>query len=238
MSTRPDPGSFAEAMYNSMVPMQYAEDQNSWSLLSYLGALGQMLQTQDYLAHSPDGKLPPWYNLTDIDACPDVGLPWLGQMVGVRTNTNLPPDVQRQFIRAHIGWGRGRPATIAMQVRQYLVGSGTVDIDERNPDAYSFVVSTYEDETPSSFLYSSLLSVASTYQAVFNQYDLYSDIYGHADPREEILAAIMATKPGGLIVDYQILPGSPAPFVYQVLYDRGYSYGDIWQQFQTYANIH
>jgi Phage tail protein (Tail_P2_I) len=234
---RPQPGSFAEALYASLQPLAYADSTYQWSLLNYLGAIGQMLQKQDYLSHSPDGKLPIWYNIVNIETITDDGLPWLGQMCGVRVNEALTPDQQRQQIRDHIGWGRGRPDVLEKSIQVYLTGTKTVDLQERTPDPYSFTISTYADETASYYLYGQLLRDNPLYSDVYNNYTVYSEIYDSQDTRDYIMQTLLSQKPAGLVMNYTILPGSPAPELYSDLYNRGETYGSIYTKFQTYADI-
>lgn len=143
-----DAGSLAEEMYSQLPQsLRDIDITSGYALLVYLGAIGQMLQNLDYLAHAPVGGTL-WQNLVDLDLAPDYALPWLGQFVGVKVDTALPAADQRQQIRDHVGWGRGSVSTFKASARPSLTGTKTVDITERTTDADHFTVNTYSDETP------------------------------------------------------------------------------------------
>lgn len=150
MAVRPtDAGSLAEAVYAQIEPLQNAEEDNNYALLIFLGALGQMLQDLDYLAHAPDADSPVWFNLLDLDAIPDAALPWLGQFVGIRVNTAFTAAAQRQQIRNHQTWTRGSIAAIQAAIRPTLTGTQTITITERfGGNAYAIKVQTATTETP------------------------------------------------------------------------------------------
>lgn len=220
-----------------MAPLQNAEQQTGYALLIFLGGLAQMLNDADYLAHSPDGVKPLWNNLVDLDAIPDAAVPWLGQMVGVRVDLSGTADQQRQQIRDHTGWGRGRPLVWANSIRKFLLDTQTVIINERDGGAYKVTINTYEDETPPDVSYGDLLTEFPEYASIFGAFDTYGDLYEFDDVRDVIAAVLAANKPASLILTYTILPGSPSPVTYDDLYERGINYGDIWSSFQTYADI-
>lgn len=139
-----DAGGFAEALYEQMEPLTWADEQYGWALLCFLGAIGQTIEALDYLAHQE----PAWVGMLDVDNVPDNALPWLGQFVGVVLDASLPSDEQRQQIRDHIGWNRGTPHTFTSLAASKLTGTQTVRLDERTPTPYSFRVITWADETP------------------------------------------------------------------------------------------
>jgi len=143
-----DAGSFAQAMYDQMAPVQNAEVQTGYALLIFLGAIGQTLQDLDYLSHAPDAAHPVWFNLIDLDAVPDVGIPWLGQFIGIRAAPGLTAAQQRQQLRDHISWQRGTPAAIAAGVRLFLTGTQTVQIAERDTGPYHFTITIATAEAP------------------------------------------------------------------------------------------
>jgi|SRR5215471_2324304 len=203
-----DAGSFAQALYAQMAPVQNAEDQTGYALLIFLGAIGQMLQDLDYLAHSPSPSRPIWFHLIDLDSCPDNGVPWLAQFVGVRTFPSFTPAQQRQQIRDKIGWGRGTPTALAAALRPYLTGTQTINILERQGGAYLIEVDSYATESPPA-------------GAVQNA----------------ARAALNAAKPAGLILTWNILAGSPTGGTYATLYNNYVSYGNLYSTFQTYTDI-
>jgi hypothetical protein len=203
-----DAGSFAQAMYGQMAPLQNAEAQTGWALLIFLGAIGQTLQDLDYLAHAPSKNLPVWFNLVDLDAIPDNAVPWLGLFVGVRVSPGNTPSQQRQQIRDKIGWGRGRPTAIAAAIRPYLTGTKTITILERDTGPYHLEVDTYSTESPA------------------------------VGPiRTAAAAALQAAKPAGLVLFWNIIAGSPTGGTYATLYAGYNAYSDIYTTFTTYGDI-
>src|SRR5438128_21832 len=106
MARPTDAGSFAEAVYAQLAPLQGSEVLLDYPLLKFIGAIGQGLQDEDALAHAPvGGDL--WANLTNLDTIPSNALLWLGQFVGVQVDTSLTVDQQKQQIRAEGGFSRG-----------------------------------------------------------------------------------------------------------------------------------
>jgi tail protein P2 I len=146
MSTnnRPNAGSFAVALWDQMLPLTYAEDLYGYPLLTYLDGIGQMLQDLDTLSHSDI----PWEGMLDLDTIRFDALQWLGQFLGVVVDKSLTEDEQRQQIRDHAGWQRGTPKAFMDAIRSKLTLTKTVELHERDTDAYHFTVVTYGDETP------------------------------------------------------------------------------------------
>src|SRR4030095_9834944 len=116
-----DAGAFAEAVYAQLLPLQYAEPENEYALLKYIGALGQMFEQMDFLARSDDIGVS-WTKLLDIKRISCDGVPWLGQLVGVSVDTSLTCDEQRQQVRDRIGWQRGTPEAMKSAIRKCLGG--------------------------------------------------------------------------------------------------------------------
>lgn len=204
--TRPAPGSFTEAIYGQLAPLTYGDsDATGWPLLLYIGAIGQMLQELDYLAHNgPAGT--PWQNLVDLDQVPDHGLPWLGQTVGVTVNQGLTPTQQRQQIRNHAGWGRGSVATFLASARYLLTDTQAVAITERTLDAYTFTVNTWATETPDQ---ASVLAVLTANK-----------------PAGLVMTyTVLAGAPSG--TTYAILYGKPTSRLYSDLYANFQTYRNI-----------
>lgn len=144
MTVRPPAGSFAEAIYEQMEPVTWADEMVGWALLLYLDGIGQMLQDLDYLSHYN----PPWQPMINIDLVPNEGLQWLAQFVGAILDTTVDYDSQRQQIRDHVGWNRGTPATFISLGKARLTGTQTLELTERFNSPYRFRVITWQDETP------------------------------------------------------------------------------------------
>jgi hypothetical protein len=195
-------------MYAQMLPVQNAENQTGWALITYLGALGQMLQDLDYLAHAPDAQHPVWFNLIDLDAVPDNGVPWLGQFIGIHAQPGLTPAQQRQQLRDRVGWQRGTPAAVSAAIALFLTGTKTVQMNERDSSPYHFTATIWANElTP---------NTATQVTNYVNQF----------------------AKPAGLQWTLTVNPGSPPAVTYAQIYTRGDTYGSIYTSFQTYADIH
>jgi Phage tail protein (Tail_P2_I) len=230
-------GSFALALYDQLKPLQYAESLPSvdFALLKYLGAIGQMLQDVDALAHDP--KIP-WSSILDIDRIPDEGLVWLGQFVGVQVNPELTPDEQRQQIRAHVGWNRGTVAALKSSIRYLLGGTRTVVVVERTPDAYSLTVNTYASETHADLTYQDYYDNYLTYELFYLQFDSYRQAW--LAIQSNLIAEILnENKPAGLILTYATLPGAPGTLnSYATLFIKYDSEGDLMNEDQTYEDVY
>jgi hypothetical protein len=141
------PDTFAARLYLALAPLARGDEQQQWSLLILVNAIGVMYQLlEDYLRDTPSG--PGWSPLLDLDRCPPEALPWLGQFVGVRVIQNTTPDEQRQRIRSTDGFRRGGVEAIRAAAAATLTGAQTVVILERDTDPYNLSVTTYADETP------------------------------------------------------------------------------------------
>jgi hypothetical protein len=135
--------------------MTYDDDRQGWALLIYLIAIGEMFQEIDgYVQDTPDGK-PGWSLFVDVDRCPEKGLRWLGQFVGVTVDPKQSGETSEQFVlraRAQIkdasGWKRGRPDSFRGAARLYLTGTKAVLIRERDNSPYNITVVTRVEETP------------------------------------------------------------------------------------------
>ena len=147
--------SFAQAVYDQLNIDGLLDDNPAAATVmsKFISALGEMFQQQEDLVYSgadQDNYIIPWSILMDIDRLPDEGLAWFGQFMGVTLNPNLSANDRRQQIRAHAGWNRGTPATLAAAVQALLTGTQTVQYIERDTTPYHFTISTYTTETPNS----------------------------------------------------------------------------------------
>jgi hypothetical protein len=115
---------------------------------NFLESIGIAFEQIEVLADAT----PQWKDLLDIDTIPDEGLAWFGQLSGTVVNPNLTPAQQRQQIRNLDGWSRGTPQAIVNAVRPLLTGTQTVNLVERDTNAYHFYIATYSGETPDSNL--------------------------------------------------------------------------------------
>ena len=138
-----------QLIYDSLEPVSRADPSLGWPLLAYVDTIGGMFQeVADIVEDGPDGE-PGWSILLDVNRCPDAGLPWLAQFIGLHFYIGLDASTERQQIRDHVNWQRGTPASIIAAVRLFLTGTRTVQLSERDLDAYHFDVTIWAAEAPS-----------------------------------------------------------------------------------------
>lgn len=181
-------------LFDSLVPFVTEQDEALGSpLYNYIDSFGQLIQFVDDLIRD-DCEGPGWSIVLDVDRCPTVALPWLGQWVGVRVPPGLDDRTMRNMIRAEQGFHRGTRERIITAVKAFLLPPADVFINERDTDPYHFGViiranqligGTYADLSTAYPLYSNLTAAFSTYA----QYT--SSING-------IMATLAALKPAGL----------------------------------------
>jgi hypothetical protein len=145
MSSMPEVGPFATAIYDELTSLAYEDEENDWSLLRYLDALGQMFDEIEDLARDEADGTPGWSKLLDVDRTPAKALPWLAQFVGAELNP-LPEAELREYIRAASNWKRGTFAAIRDTTQFYLRGSKTVRIDERDASPYHYTITVSPNE--------------------------------------------------------------------------------------------
>jgi len=144
---KPVLASFAQALYDSMTPMQYAEASYDYALAKLLSGIGEAFQqVEDY--GRDQGDTPGWAFMLDPDTCPPEALGWLAQFVGVVLQPGLSEADQRARIKATDGWNRGTVGAIKGAAAQYLTGNKTVTLRERDGDPYFLTVITYTSQTP------------------------------------------------------------------------------------------
>lgn len=229
-------GSFGLAIYKQLKPLQYAEALFDWPLLKFAGAIGQIFQQSDTMARS--GGPVAWSALLDIDKIPDEGLPWLGQWVGVDIDTTLTPAEQRQQIRNHENWGRGRPLALKRSVQRYLSGTRTVDLVERDTSPWHFLIVTYDNETPPDITYANTYADFANYGAIYTPFATYNDYWltgGHAF----IDQIIKLNKPGADMYTYTIAPGPPGTaLIYLTVFTDYDTYGEIMDDLENYQMVY
>jgi hypothetical protein len=231
--------SFGDAVYKLLAPIAYADPINNYNLLTFVRGLGEMFQELDELAHV-DTTIndSPWSSLLDINRSKDEYLSWLGQFVGVEIDLGLSLDDQRQQLRSHEGWNRGTVAALKKSIQKYLTDGQVVVVIERYPDAYSLVVSTYASETPPSQIYQDLYNTYTTYGNFFGSWGSYWIFWMSIIPNL-IEYVLQQTKPAGLVLSYQILPGTPGTYsAYSVIFVEFASYRELWNAEQTYQDVY
>lgn len=209
--TRPDVGTFTEAVYAQLEPVQIAEERLDYPLLRYAASLGSMFEALDFLAQNN------WNVLLDINQIPDEGLPWLGQFIGVAVNTALPASDQRQQIRDHLGWQRGTLGALQREL-SYILGNTPYEIRERTPDAYGLGIAVF--------------TTAGTYEFFYDTEASYDTLYGNWRTYQ-----IMYIQGDLDLIDQVIANQKPAALVWNVKISPGGDYWDILMHFNTYQDV-
>ena len=153
--TRPtDAGSVAEGIYEQLSAFQYAEPENDYALLKFLGSLGKMIQlVVDISEDDPELGMVGWQKALDPSLIPAVGLPWLAQFLGVTLPGGLSEANMRQYIVDAPNQKRGTPAAMIGAVKPYLTGAKNVLFHERvGGNAWALLVTTFTSETPDGLL--------------------------------------------------------------------------------------
>lgn len=180
--SEPTLGPFGQAVFDQLEPLAYADEENGWVLKNYIAAISEaFFEDIEALIRDSDTH-DGWGTLLDVDECPAYALPWLAQLVGVRSPPKLASETDvdyatrlRQSIKDHKGFDRGTPAAITNAAKDTLTGSKAVFMYERFPtNAYNITISTRTAETP--------------------------------DP-DATEAAIRAVKPAGLKLTYNVVAG-------------------------------
>jgi Phage tail protein (Tail_P2_I) len=140
--------SFADDLYDALLPVAWLDGEAGWHLALYCGAIGEMFQSvADVARDTPQG--PGWSAVMDLARCPDAWLPWLGQFAGVTVPPGATPAQGRAWIAGTDGFKRGTPAAIRAATQATLTGSKTVVFQERlGGNAYVLGVYTLTPETP------------------------------------------------------------------------------------------
>lgn len=181
---KPSMQSFASGLYDALGPMTDPDASQGWPLANYVNGFSEMFQVVDDYGRDQliaGNYAPGWSQMLDLNRCPTEALGWLAQFVGVTLQQGLTDAQQRARIAAVGGWSRGTVASIVAAAQQYLTGTKTVVVRERDPGvvpanpAYGLTVITRTAETPSS---------------------------------AAVLAAILSQKPAGIILNYQTLTGT------------------------------
>jgi hypothetical protein len=203
------PDSFAERLYLMLAPVARDDYDNAWSLLIYMNAIGTMFQlVEELVRDTPDG--PGWSLLLDLNRCPPEALAWLAQLVGVRLPGGLSDADTRAWIASTSGWRRGTRDAMTGAAAATLTGSKTVIFFERDGAAMGY---------PQSPEYAYCLNVA-TY------------IDQTPDPAAT-LAALIAQKPGGILLNYSTVAGQ----TYELLNANNADYATVKAKYANYAAV-
>lgn len=174
------PDTFAARLYGMLAPLAQLDPSYGWSLLILCNAIGIDFQlVEDWVRDTPEG--PGWSLLLDVDRCPPEALPWLAQFVGVRLLPSADDETSRERITSTDGFRRGTPAAIIGAAQATLTGNRSVFLTERDHDPA---------DSPD---YAYYLTVE-TYR-------------GQTPDTTATENAILAQKPGGLVLTYRCLDG-------------------------------
>jgi len=150
----------------------------------------------------------PFETLLDPARCPAWALPWLAQLVGMRLPTTISVDEQRAFIAALASHNRGTPAALAAAAGLYLTGNKTVMFRERDPTG---------TDPPY------------TLEVVTRDDET-------PDP-DKVLAALMAQKPGGIVLLYRQVQGWDYEQMTLEGDEHGWTYATLPPMFATYREL-
>lgn len=139
---------FGSDLFEAMSPLARDDAERGSPLATYCAAIGAPFEW--VVTYALDrGGAPGWSLLMSPATCPAEGLAWLAQFVGVTLAPMSSEAQQRAQIAAHVGFNRGRPASIVGTVQATLSGGRHVFLTERaGGDAYALDVITYVSETP------------------------------------------------------------------------------------------
>jgi hypothetical protein len=136
-------------LYEALGAFGAGDEERGWPLLVFCGIFGQAFfeQIATYVQDTDEG--PGWSIAFDVERCPAEALPYLAQYVGVGLNSSMSEDAQRDAIRNHKNFGRGRPAAIVAAAAATLRRGREVILTERDGgSAWRIRVRTLLHETP------------------------------------------------------------------------------------------
>jgi hypothetical protein len=169
--------SFAAALYDAIYPLTELDGQTGWHLAKFAGALGEMFQPVADVARDTP-EGPGWSAVLDLQRCPDEWLPWLAQFVGVALLAGSSPDDMRERIAGTDGFKRGTPESIRVATQATLTGTRHVTLRERDSNS---------------------ADPPYTLEVV--------TLTGETPDPAATRAAILAQKPGGIVLAYRTVAG-------------------------------
>jgi len=127
MSVEPAISSSGELLYQRVLPIMGADEDNDW-FGRYLSAaiMDGMLQGLDQVVLGT-ATHPPWCVIADPKVCPAAWLPWCGWLYGVELPPGLTPEAQRALIEELPPQKRGGIAAMALAAAPTLIGAGTAE---------------------------------------------------------------------------------------------------------------
>lgn len=204
---RPTPTTpFQEELYAQLFAWADA-DVNNWDLLQYVGAIASMFDQVETYARDSSDQRPGWAILMDPDRVPAEALGYLAQFVGVSLKDGLSDASQRARVKSTDGFKRGTLGAIIGAAQQFLTGTKTVFLRERDPSvsalyggAYGLTVLTLASETPNA---------------------------------AAVLAALIEQKPAGILLSYTTVTGAS----YLIIRTNYANYTAVRSAFATYSGL-
>jgi hypothetical protein len=147
VSTAPEHTPIGARLRERTQPLAPDDETYGYAHAHLCEAIGRMLAQLGQVV-DPDGDVPPYAPIFDVDLCPDWALGWLAQLVGVRLPQGIAPDDARTIVREVAGYSRGTPAAMRAGASLFLTGDKTMYFRERDTSAYQLEVVTLTSETP------------------------------------------------------------------------------------------
>lgn len=219
------------ALYRSLAQLTADDDTRGYPLLALCAAMMLGVQGVDDLAQDTPDR-PGWAVLMDPATAPAAALPWLGQFVGVRVDPSTPEADQRAAIASEEGFGRGTPAAIIATAERYLSPGQIARLVERDQnDPYLLTVQVLGPQVVGTS-YGDLSNEYSTYAQLSAAFSTYG---GYQSGTDELLAALQAVKPAGLVLTLAVVTGSYYSDLIAGPYGSSYTVADA--HYATYQDM-
>lgn len=198
--------STGDDLYEGTYPAAFADEDNDNAWLAFCAALSELLDPIAEITR-PDDDSDAWVVLASPARCPTDWLPVLAQWAGIRRpDVMSEADLRTLIAEGGPGFHRGTRAAMIAAIRRYLP-PGT-------PDA----MITFDE------------------RADGNPYLLRVFTYTFVEHDPELVRqALLAAKPAGLLLDYQVRVGQTYSMLRERL-DWG-TYADMQAQFDTYYDV-
>ncbi len=177
---RPTVGEVAEIVYEDLAGNAFGDEDLDWPLLFFVGCIGGIFQDAWDIAQDTDGHAG-WEHVLSPTDTPSIALKYLSNYVGVTVQPAWTEEETRDALRNPAAFRRGSVPHIRSVVQRFLTGTKNVQIREREGGAWNLEIRTMDNESPDG---------------------------GSVDGDALIIAALIAeTKPVGIILDFESVPG-------------------------------